>query len=46
MVAFVVARELALFHFFFIASQRLQGIGLEVGVRLHELGNELVKETQ
>ena len=44
MIALVTGREFILFDFFTIAAQRLQGIGLQMRVGLHEFGSELIEE--
>ncbi len=45
-VAFGVARKLALLDLFFVASERLQRIRLEVSVRSNELRHELIEKTE
>ena len=41
-----VARKLTLLNFFFVASERLERIGLEVSVRLNEFRHKVIEETE
>src|SRR5881296_3108809 len=45
-VTFGVSRELSVLDFFFIAPERLQSIGLEVGIGLHKLRHEVIEEAE
>ncbi len=45
-VALGIAREFTLLHLFFISSQRLERVGFEVGIRLHEFRDERIKESE